>query len=144
MRRVAIAGLLLLGACGFSQFGPWLDESGQRLEGSQVLQYQGLQTCGHEEVVFLFFFGDLYARDDDGHLGELTNAAGDVLTFEILDEMPSGAEPTGITHGDREIYFDPSTREEYLFIHRGDDGRTERWPRAEIECDRPGTPDPPG
>ncbi|MDP3983930.1 MAG: hypothetical protein Q8Q52_02840 [Acidimicrobiia bacterium] len=132
--------LALASACTFNQFGPWLDESGQPLEGSQVLQYRGLETCGHEEVVFLLFFGELYARDDDGDLGQLTNPAGEVLTYAVLDEIPAGAEPTGIALRERELYFDPDTRADYLYIHRGDDGRTERWPRAEIDCDRPGAP----
>jgi hypothetical protein len=139
--RVVAFLVLLLTACGFNQFGPWLDENGQRLEGSQVIEYQGFQTCGHEEVTFLYFFGDLYARDDDGHLGELHNADGELLTFAVLDEMPPGAEPTGITHLQREIYLDPATRVDYLYIDLVDKDRAERWPRAEIECDRPGTPD---
>ncbi len=140
MRRRLAWSLLLLAACGLNRFGPWLDESGQRLEGSQVLQYQGFQTCGHDKVIFLFFFGDLYARDDDGDLGPLINAEGEVLTFAVLDEPPAGAEPTGITHEDREIYLDPETRGDYLYIHDAELGRTERWPRAEIDCDRPGSP----
>ncbi|HKX74788.1 MAG TPA: hypothetical protein VJR05_05285 [Acidimicrobiia bacterium] len=138
MRLRLVWLLLLVAGCGLNRFGPWLDESGQRLEGSQVIQYQGFQTCGHEEVIFLFFFGDLYARDDDGDLGQLTNDEGEVLTFAVLDEPPAAAEPTGITHQDREIYFDPATREDYLYIRQPN--RTERWPRAEINCDRPGTP----
>ena len=64
-----IALALVLGACAFNQYGPWLDESGQPLEGSQVLQYQGFEECGHEDVVFLSFFGRMYAQDEDGVLG---------------------------------------------------------------------------
>jgi len=139
-RRFPLLGLLLVTAC-LNQMGPWLDESGQRLEGSQVIQYRGFQICGHDEVTFLFFFGDLYARDDHGDLGPLTNAEGEPLTYAVLDEIPQGAEPSGITFGQREIYFDSETRDDYLYIHRGNDGRTERWPRAESECDRPGSPD---
>jgi hypothetical protein len=141
MRRALFLGLaLMLAACSFNRFGRWLDESDQPLEGSQILQYPGFPTCGHEQVIFLFFFGDLYARDDRGDLGVLTNPDGEVLTFAILDEIPSGAEPTGIHHQDLEIYLDPEDRADYIYIHRGDDGRTERWPRAEIACDRPDTP----
>jgi hypothetical protein len=127
---------VLLVAC-FPPTGPWLDESGQRLEGSQVVQYQGFRHCGHEDVQFLVFFGDMYANDPEGALGPLVNAEGDSLTFAILDEVPSGVVAQGITFRDREIYFDPVTRDDYLYIHL-DAGSTERWPRAESECDRPG------
>jgi len=130
--------VFLLGACAFNQFGPWRDESGQPLEGSQVLQYQGFEECGHEDVVFLSFFGRMYAQDDDGVLGQLTSDDGQVLTFEILDEIPTGVVARGLTLGDREIYFDDATLDDYLYVHRNDEGTTERWPRAEIDCDRRG------
>jgi hypothetical protein len=140
MRRLPLLLLvLLLGACAFNQFGPWRDESGQPLEGSQVLQYQGFEECGHEDVVFLSFFGRMYAQDDDGVLGQLTSEDGEVLTFAILDEVPYGVVARGLTLGDREIYFEDATLDEYLYIHRNDEGRTERWPRAEIDCDRRGS-----
>jgi hypothetical protein len=142
MRRflLLVSLCLVTVACGIGQFGPWLDESGQPLEGSQVLQYRGFEDCGHQEVVFFFFFGDLYAQDEDGVLGPLTNSAGEPLTFELLSEVPEGAEPTGIHLGPREIYLNPDIREDYIYVYRSDDDRTEQWPRAEIECDRPGTP----
>ena len=129
---------LLLASCSLTQFGPWLDESGQRLEGSQLVEYQGFEECGHEDVVFLVFFGDMYAKDTDGTLGELRNALGDVLSYAVLDEIPTDVAPTGLTSGDREIYMNEATREDYLYIHR-EDGRIERWPRAESPCDRPGS-----
>jgi hypothetical protein len=139
MRRLPLLLLvLLLGACAFNQFGPWRDESGQPLEGSQVLQYQGFEECGHEDVVFLSFFGRMYAQDDDGVLGQLTSEDGEALSFAILDEIPEGVVARGLTLGDREIYFEDATLDEYLYIHRNDEGRTERWPRAEIDCDRRG------
>lgn len=129
---------LLLTSCGLTQYGPWLDESGQRLEGSQLVEYQGFEECGHESVVFLVFFGDMYAKDTDGVLGELRNPSGDVLSYAVLDEIPPGVIATGLTSGEREIYFDEATRPDYLYIHRAD-GRTERWPRAESPCDLPGS-----
>ena len=131
---------LVVGGCTFNQYGPWLDESGKPLEGSQVLQYQGFEDCGHEDVVFLTFFGRMYAQDEDGVLGELTSEDGEVLTYAILDEVPEGAVARGFTLGDKEIYFEDASREDYIYIHRGGDGLTERWPRAEIECDRRGGP----
>jgi hypothetical protein len=139
MRRLPLLlSVLLLSACAFNQFGPWRDESGQPLEGSQVLQYQGFEECGHEDVVFLSFFGRMYAQDDDGVLGELISEDGEVLTFAILDEIPDGVVARRLTLGDREIYFEDATLDDYLYIHRNDEGRTERWPRAEIDCDRRG------
>ncbi len=135
---VLVLTALVLGACAFNQFGPWRDESGQPLEGSQVLQYQGFEECGHEDVVFLSFFGRMYAQDDDEVLGQLTSESGEVLTFAILEEIPYGVVARGLTLGDREIYFEDATLDDYLYIHRNDEARTERWPRAEIDCDRRG------
>jgi len=135
-RAVLLATALVLSAC-FPPTGPWLDESGQRLEGSQVVQYQGFRHCGHEQVEFLLFFGAMYAKDLEGALGALANPAGDSLTYAILDELPPGVVGQGITFRDREIYLDPETREDYLYVHF-DSGSTERWPRAEFDCDRPG------
>jgi hypothetical protein len=139
MRRLyPLVLMLLIGACAFNQFGPWRDESGQPLEGSQVLQYQGFEECGHEDVVFISFFGRMYAQDEGGVLGQLTGEDGEILTFAILDAIPDGVVARGLTLGDREIYFEDATLDEYLYIHRNDEGRTERWPRAEIDCDRRG------
>jgi len=138
MRRLLVGVALVLSACSLNQFGPWLDESGQPLEGSQVLQYQGFEECGHEDVVFLSFFGRMFAQDEDGVLGQLKSENGEILTFAILDEVPKGVTARGLTLGDREIYFGDTTLDDYLYIHRGGDGRTERWPRAESDCDRRG------
>jgi hypothetical protein len=139
-RRVAVGLVLLaLASCRMTQFGPWLDESGQRLEGSQVIEYQGFSECGHDEVVFLVFFGAMYAKDASGLLGELTNASGESLTFAVLDEIPAGVGATGLTSGEREIYLAEDTRDDYLYVRLAD-GRFERWPRAESPCDLPGSP----
>ncbi len=139
MRRLLIGlALILLTACSINQIGPWLDESGQPLEASQVLQYQGFEECGHEDVVFLSFFGRMYAQDDDGILGQLTSDDGEVLTFAILEQVPEGVVGRGLTLGEREIYFEDDTLDDYLYIHREGDSRTERWPRAESDCDRRG------
>ena len=138
MRRLWLFVLLAVSACSMNQNGPWLDESGQPLEGSQVLQYQGFEECGHEDVVFISFFGRMYAQDEDGVLGELTSDDGETLTFSLLDQMPEGAIARHVTLGDREIYYDDETLEMYLYVHRGEEGVTERWPRAEFDCDRRG------
>ena len=138
MRRLGGWALVLVAACSMNQFGPWLDESGQPLEGSQVLQYRGFEECGHGDVVFLSFFGRMYAQDDKGILGQLTNEDGETLTFAVLDQIPEGVVARGLTLGDREIYFEDASLDDYLYIHREGDGRTERWPRAESDCDRRG------
>jgi hypothetical protein len=137
MKRGLLLPLAVAVAACFPPTGPWLDESGQPLEGSQVVEYQGFRHCGHEDVQFLVFFGDMYAKDPEGALGPLANSAGDPLSYAVLTELPPGVVAQGITFRDREIYFDPETREDYLYIHF-ESGSTERWPRAESACDRPG------
>lgn len=140
MRRLWIM-VLLIGACSLNQHGPWLDESGQPLEGSQVVEYDGLQDCDHGDVVFIRFFGAMYAKDTKGVLGSLVTDEGEPVSFEYLSEVPEGVETTHIRHRDREIYFDPETRHNYIY-QVYDDGIVERWPRAEIDCDRIGGPPP--
>ena len=136
MKRL-VAGVLALmavvAACT-NQHGPWLNSAGRRLEGSEVVEYDGFNQCGQESVVFLRFFGDQYAKDPDGVLGTLTSAEGRPLSFAVLDQVPDGAEPTGIHHGSREIYVDPATRADYIYIRLGT-GQVERWPRAEVPCE---------
>ena len=80
-----------------AQTGPWLDESGQRLEGSQLIQYQGFKQCGHEDVQFIVFFGDMYARDPEGVLGPLTNPAGESLCLEKTTQKPEGVKAPGFS-----------------------------------------------
>jgi hypothetical protein len=137
VRRSAVLLLVLLSACTANRFGPWLDPSGQPLEGSQVLEYAGFPECGHREVVFMMFFDRLFARDPEGVLGQLYNQAGDPLSFAVLAETPAGLTESGITHNDRQLLYDAANREDYVFVRLGD-GTVERWPRAEIACDRPG------
>ena len=137
-----LSGLLLLGlllvACNQATVGPWLDESGQRLEGSQIIQYRGFEECGHQDAQFLFFFGDTYAKDPKGVLGPLTGADGSELSYVILDEVPEGVTPQGFTYGDQEIYYNLETLDDYIYIRFGG-ANLERWPRAEIPCDQPGS-----
>jgi hypothetical protein len=117
--------------------GPWLDESGQRLEGSQLIQYQGFEECGHRGVQFIVYFGDMYAQDPAGVLGPLTNEAGEPLSYQVLTDIPEGVSAAGFTFRDREIYLNPETLEDYLYVYY-ENGNLERWPRAEFPCDRPG------
>lgn len=138
MRRALAALTVVLVGCSQAVSGPWLDESGQRLEGSQLIQYQGFKECGHEDVQFLVYFGDMYAKDPAGVLGPLIGAAGESLTYTILSEVPEGAVAQGFFFRDQEIYADPETVADYIYIRFGN-GNVERWPRAEISCDRPGS-----
>lgn len=138
MRRV-VAGLvvmsLLVSACGLERRGPWRNASGRELMGSEVIEFRGFGACDWEEVIFLRFFEDQYARDPEGVLGPLRSPVdGSRLTFEVLPEPPPGVEPTGITQGGREILVGDD-RAEYLYI-RQPSGEVERWPRAEVSCER--------
>jgi hypothetical protein len=138
VRRAAVVLALVLTACSFNDFGPWLDQSGQRLEGSQVLEYAGFPNCGHRKVTFMMFFGRLFARDPEGVLGQLYNQESEPLAFAVLPEEPPGLTESDITHNEREILYDAENREDYLYIRLADD-TVEQWPRAEIPCDRPGS-----
>lgn len=135
MRRVApfLALVVVLSACGMNSRGPWINEDGRQLQGNEVIEYDGFASCDQERVVFLFFFGDTYAKDDEGRLGQLTSEVdGAPLSFEVGDTLPESAFPTGISHNGREIFL-ADDREDYLYI-RLPGGQVERWPRAEVSC----------
>lgn len=135
MRRVApfLALVVLLSACGMNSRGPWIDEDGRQLQGNEVIEYDGFASCDQERVVFLFFFGDTYAKDDEGRLGQLISEVdGAPLTFEVGGTLPESAFPTGISHNGREIFL-ADDRQDYLYI-RLPGGQVERWPRAEVSC----------
>ncbi len=132
MRRFVIVALVLT-SCAFSSRGPWVGDSGSRMSGYYVLEYDGLAQCDQQKVIFMRFFGNQYAKDREGVLGELRSPVDDrVLEFEILPGVPEGAEATGITHGGREIFVGPD-QDDYLYIQLAT-GQAERWPRAEVEC----------
>ena len=136
MRTVALLALVavLASACGLNSRGPWIDPNGRQLQGNEVIEYDGFAACNQERVVFLEFYGDTYAKDEEEQLGTLTSSTGVELTFVVTDVLPASAEATGITHAGREIFF-ADDRSEYLYI-RLPSGQVERWPRAEVECDR--------
>jgi len=136
MRPVLLLALLavLVSACGLNSRGPWVDANGRRLQGNEVIEYDGFAACDQERVVFLEFYGDKYAKDEEDRLGTLTSEAGEELSFVVTDVLPPSAEPTGITHAGREIFV-ADDRSDYLYI-RLSSGQVERWPRAEVECDR--------
>jgi hypothetical protein len=126
---------VLLSGCGLNSRGPWVDESGRQMQGNEVIEYDGFAACDQQRVVFLFFFGDTYAKDDLNRLGPLVSEVdGSPLTFEVTGLLPESAWATGITHAGREIFV-ADDRADYLYI-RLPSGQVERWPRAEVSCIR--------
>lgn len=124
-----------LTACGLNERGPWVDRNGNQLRGNDMIEYDGFALCDQQRVVFIQFFGDHYAKDTEGVLGELRSGVdGRTLSFELLESIPDGLEGTEITHGGREIFIGED-RPDYLYV-RLPSGETERWPRAEDTCQR--------
>ena len=100
-----------------------------------MIEYTGFAACGHTRVTFIRFFDDQYAKDPTGVLGTLESAdSGEELTFDVLRDLPDGLEGTEITHAGREVFIGDD-RSDYLYILLPN-GEVERWPRAEVECDR--------
>lgn len=131
---VALALALLTSACGLDDRGPWVDRFGRELQGSEMVEFRGFAACEWQDVVFIRFFGDQYARDPGGVLGVLVSTeTGGELAFDVLPELPPGLEGTDITHDGREVFIGDD-RADYLYI-RLPNGEVERWPRAEIECE---------
>jgi hypothetical protein len=134
VRHFLIGVLVLVSACGLNSRGPWITGDGRQLQGSEVIEYDGFAACDQQRVVFLFFFGDTYAKDDLGRLGPLASEVdGRLLTFEVgPDLLPESAFATGINHAGREIFI-ADDRADYLYIRLAN-GMVERWPRAEVSC----------
>lgn len=139
MRRtkplVVLAMALVLVSCGLNERGPWVDRNGNQMRGNDMIEFDGFALCDQQRVVFIQFFGDQYAKDPEGVLGELRSLEdGRTLTFELLDSLPEGLEGTEITHAGREIFIGDD-RPDYIYV-RLPNGETERWPRAEETCQR--------
>ena len=137
MRRTAALLLLavLASACGLNERGPWLDPNGNQMRGSDMIEFDGFALCDQTQVIFIQFFGDQYAKDPTGVLGDLESIeTGEPLSFELLESLPEGLQGTDITHKGREIYIGED-RPDYLYV-RLPSGETERWPRAEDTCQR--------
>jgi hypothetical protein len=137
MKRMALlaAFSFLVAACGLNEYGPWLDPSGFQMRGNDMIEFEGFAICDQTQVVFIQFFGDQYAKDPRGVLGDLESIeTGEPLSFELLDVLPEGLQGTEITHKGREVYIGED-RPDYLYI-RLPSGETERWPRAEDTCQR--------
>ncbi len=133
--RVALAlvAVLVLGACSESH-GPWTDPSGNLASGGIIVEYDGFNQCGTQDVVFLEFAGRTYAKDLDGVLGPLENRSGASLAYLDEAQLPADAVASGYRHNIREIWVAESDIEDYLYLVF-DDQRAERWPRAEIPCE---------
>jgi hypothetical protein len=126
--------VLMLSACGLNSRGPWVDEFGRRLQGGEMIEFDGFVACGQERVIFIRFFSDQYANDPRGQLGELRSQSGEALTFSVLPALPEGLLATGFTHAGREVFVGDD-RADYLYILLPN-GEVERWPRAEVACER--------
>jgi hypothetical protein len=137
LRRRLILGVLalVLAGCSTNQFGPWYTPSGDIVSNGIMVEFQGFKECDTDKVVFIRFLGRQYAHDPEGQLGTLTADDGTVLTYAEFDSTPGGLDPTGVRHKDEEIWQGQSDVESYLYIVR-DGGLTERWPRAEVSCQR--------
>lgn len=136
MRRIAVLVVLsvALAACQLNSQGPWVDANGNRMSGNDMIEFNGFAACDQQQVVFIQFFGDQYAKDLQNDLGELRSPEnGEPLTFEVLDALPDGVEGTDITHAGREIFI-AEDRADYIYV-RLPNGQAERWPRAEDTCD---------
>ena len=132
---VLVIFALTLTACGLNDRGPWVDRNGNQLRGNDMIEYGGFALCDQQSVVFIQFFGDQYAKDTEGVLGELRSEIdGRTLSFELLPSIPEDLEGTDITHAGREIFIGED-RPDYLYV-RLPSGETERWPRAEDTCQR--------
>lgn len=132
---VALLMALVLVSCGLNERGPWVDRNGNQMRGNDMIEFDGFALCDQQRVIFIQFFGDQYAKDPEGVLGELRSLVdGRTLTFELLDSLPDGLDGTEITHAGREIFIGDD-RPDYIYV-RLPNGETERWPRAEDTCQR--------
>lgn len=135
LTRRLLVGLtvLALSACS-SSHGPWTDSSGNIASAGIIVEYNGLNRCGTQDVVFIEYAGRTYANDPDGVLGPLTSRSGGPLTFGDHAELPADARASGYRHSIREVWIAEPDVEDYLYLVYEDD-RVERWPRAEIPCE---------
>lgn len=136
MRRIGALALvaIALSACQLNSQGPWVDANGNRMSGNDMIEFNGFAACDQQQVVFIQFFGDQYAKDLQNDLGELRSPeTGEPLAFEVLDALPEGVEGTDITHAGREIFIGED-RSDYIYV-RLPNGQAERWPRAEDTCE---------
>ena len=136
MRRIGALALvaIALSACQLNSQGPWVDANGNRMSGNDMIEFNGFAACDQQQVVFIQFFGDQYAKDLQNDLGELRSPeTGEPLAFEVLDALPEGVQETDITHGGREIFIGED-RSDYIYV-RLPNGQAERWPRAEDTCE---------
>lgn len=148
LTALLLAAVFILSSCADGQYGPWVREDGSIIESSLLIEYQGFRDCDQNEVTFMQFYGHQYARDPRGILGEVTSAdgSGRVLEYEVLfGDAIESLESQGFTHSarpigsndwvDREIYLDPASREDFLYVVV-DGEAIEKWIRYEEPCER--------
>lgn len=149
LAALALATLFLLSSCADGRFGPWVREDGSVIEASFLVEYRGFRDCDQLDVTFMRFYGNQYARDPAGVLGDVMaqDGSGRLLEYEVLfgDEVLTGLEPQGFSHTarpigsnvwvEREIYLDPDGRDDYLYVVV-DGEAVERWIRYEEPCER--------
>lgn len=149
LTALALAAIFVLSSCSDGRFGPWVRTDGSIIESSLLVEYQGFRDCDQLDVTFMRFFGNQYARDPAGVLGEVTAADGTdrVLEYDVLfgDDVLDGLDAQGFTHTarpigsnvwvEREIYLDPAGRDDYLYVVV-DGEAIERWIRYEEPCER--------
>jgi hypothetical protein len=130
-----VALAMVLSSCALNTQGPWVDEFGRRMQGTEMVEFRGFAACNQTQVTFIRFFEDQYAKDPTGVLGQLESpTTEEPISFEVLPELPDGLDGTDITHAGREVYIGED-RSDYLYI-RLPNGEVERWPRAEVTCVR--------
>ena len=135
LRQGLLVGLAVLALSGCaSSHGPWTDASGNIASSGIIVEYNGFNRCGTQDVVFIEYAGRTYANDPAGVLGPLTSGGGGLLTFSDQAELPPDAQASGYRHNIREVWIAESDVEDYLYLVY-DDERVERWPRAEIPCE---------
>ncbi len=149
LTAVALAALFVLTSCADGRYGPWVREDGSVIESSLLIEYQGFRDCDQLDVTFMQFYGYQYARDPGMILGDVTapDGSGRVLEYDVLfgEEVLATLESQGFTHSarpigsndwvDREIFLDPASREDYLYVVV-DNEAIERWVRYEEQCER--------
>lgn len=135
LRRTVLilVAVIAVSACGATH-GPWTDPSGNIASSGIIVEYEGFNRCGTQDVVFIEYAGRTYADDPTGALGPLSAESGESLTFKDQAQLPSDAVASGYRHTFREVWVAESDLEKYLYVVF-DDERVERWPRAEVPCE---------
>lgn len=148
LTALALAALFVLTSCSDGAYGPWIRTDGSIIESSLLVEYQGFRDCEQLDVTFMRFYGNQYARDPAGVLGDVAagDGSGRLLEYEVLfgDDVLAGLESTDFTHTarpigsnfwvEREIYLDPAGHDDFIYVVV-DGEAIERWIRYEEPCE---------